>query len=151
MAAILVLAIGSYWYFGQPTNEKLYTKYFTPDPGLPTTMSATNNFEFYDAMVNYKHGEYKIAISKWKKIEQKNPTNDTINYFLGVAFMAEKNETESIPYFQKVLVENNSVFTNDAYYYIGLAYLKNNNLDKAKENFKNSTSEKSFAILAELK
>ena len=64
VAAILVLAIGSYWYFGQPTNEKLYTKYFTPDPGLPTTMSATNNFEFYDAMVNYKHGEYKIAISK---------------------------------------------------------------------------------------
>lgn len=151
VAAIFVIALGSYWYFEKPSNEKMYAKYFTPDPGLATTMSATDNFDFYDAMVNYKHGDYNIAISKWKKIQQKKPTNDTINYFLGVAFLAEKKEQESIPYFQKVFNNSHSIFFNDTHFYLGLAYLKTNNISKAKASFKNSANKKSMEILSELK
>src|SRR5690606_9659268 len=40
-AIIILIAVGNYWFFGTPSHEKLYTKYFTPDPGLPTTMGKT--------------------------------------------------------------------------------------------------------------
>ncbi|WP_445735452.1 tetratricopeptide repeat protein [Mariniflexile sp.] len=151
VAAILVIALGRYWFFGTPTNEKLYAKYYTPDPGLPTTMSASDNFEFYDAMVNYKHGDYKIAISKWKKIQQKKPTNDTINYFLAAAYMANNNIENAIPLFKITTNKFKSAFKNDANFYLGLAYLKTNNKEQAIKYLKLNHSEKSNELLDKLK
>ncbi|PIV93642.1 MAG: hypothetical protein COW44_08435 [Flavobacteriaceae bacterium CG17_big_fil_post_rev_8_21_14_2_50_33_15] len=150
-AAILVIALGCYWFYAKPSNEKLYAKYFIADPGLPTTMSATDNYDFYDAMVNYKHGEYHIAISKWEKLQQKKPENDTINYFLGVAQLANKNELKAIPFLKNATQQSESVFLNDAYFYLGLAYLKTNQLTKAKESFNDCKSEKSQELLAKIK
>ncbi|MGZ0016318.1 tetratricopeptide repeat protein [Yeosuana sp. AK3] len=150
-AAILVIALGSYWFYAKPSNEKLYAKYFVADPGLPTTMSASDNYEFFDAMVNYKHGDYKIAISKWEKLQQKKPENDTINYFLGVAQLADKNEFKAIPFLKNAIQQSESIFLNDAYFYLGLAYLKTNELTKAKESFNHSKSEKSLELLAKIK
>src|SRR5690606_5837699 len=40
-AVIILIAIGSFWFFGTSSHEKLYTQYFIPDPGLPTTMGKT--------------------------------------------------------------------------------------------------------------
>lgn len=149
-AAAIIIAIGSFWFFNQNSNAKLYANYFTPDPGLATTMSQNSNFEFYDAMVNYKQGNYKTAISKWKKLYTIKPKNDTLNYFIGVAQMADKNESEAITYLKKVTVSRNSSFKNDAYFYLGLAYLKNDNLELAKKNLTFSSIDNSKALLSEL-
>ncbi len=151
VAAVIVIGLGSYWFLGQPSNEKLYAKYFVADPGLPTTMGANDNFEFYDAMVNYKHGDYKLAITKWTKHQQKKPDNDTINYFLGVAQLADNNERKAIPFLKNTTNYPESIFLNEAYFYLGLAYLKTNNLAKAKESFKNCNSQECKDLLTNLK
>lgn len=65
MAASVVLLIGlaTFWFLaGQNTNEQLFEKHFKPDPGLATTMSDDQAYNFYEGMVSYKHGDYKIAI-----------------------------------------------------------------------------------------
>ena len=146
-AAAIIIALGSFWFFNQNSSDTLYSKYFTPDPGLPTVMGNTANFEFYDAMVNYKQGDYKIAIEKWEALASKN---DTINYFLGVAYLANKNETSAILFLEKSTQNKDFLLVNDAYYYLGLAYLKDGNTKMAKENFKKSSVENSKAILYEL-
>ena len=151
VAAVIVIGLGSYWFLGQPSNEKLYAKYFVADPGLPTNMGVNDNFEFYDAMVNYKHGDYKLAITKWTKQQQKKPDNDTINYFLGVAQLADKNDNKAITYLQNTIKHPKSVFINDAHFYLGLAYLKTNQLTKAEESFKSCNNQKSQEILTKLK
>lgn len=150
-AAAIIIAVGSIWFFSSSPNERLYAKYFKPDPGLPTTMSSTDNFDFYDAMVNYKHGDYEIAIEKWGKLQQKKPNNDTINYFLGVAQLNNNNELKAIQLLKNATQQSESVFLNEAYFYLGLAYLKNNELAKAKESFKSCSSEKSQEIIDNLK
>lgn len=149
-AAAIVIALGSFWFFNQNSSERLYSKYFTPDPGLPTTMSTTSNFEFYDAMVNYKQGDYKTAIAKWEVLKIKTPNNDTLNYFLGVAHLANKNESNAISFLEKSIQNNDFLLVDDAYYYLGLAYLKDGNITLAKENLKKSTAENSQALLSEL-
>lgn len=150
-AAALVIALGSIWFFSTPHNEKLYAKYFTPDPGLPTTMSTTNNFDFYDAMVNYKHGDYQDAIAKWKVLSEKKPENDTINYFLGVAYLANKNATEAIPFLENAAEAPDSfTFLNDTYYYLGLAYLKEGNIELAKKNLSLSENKNAKEIVLKL-
>jgi tetratricopeptide (TPR) repeat protein len=150
-AAAVIIAAGSIWYFSTPQNEKLYSQYFKPDPGLPTTMSSTDNFDFYDAMVKYKHGDYNIAIGKWQVLVEKKPENDTLNYFLGVAHLANKNVIEAIPFLERsVEAEDNFVFLDDAYFYLGLAYLKEGNLELARKYLDISNTDKSKEIILEL-
>jgi TolA-binding protein len=150
IAASLIIAAGYFLFFNGSTNEKLYTNYFTPDPGLVTTMSSNSNFEFYDAMVNYKQGDYKKAISKWEVLQQNKPKNDTLNYFLGVAHLANKNEDSAILFLALVTKTSKSTFKSDAYYYLGLAYLKANNVELAKKNLTFSDVDNSKALLTEL-
>ena len=150
-AAIIIIGLGCFWLFNQNSNNRLYSKYFTPDPGLPTTMSNSTNFNFYDAMVNYKQGDYKTAIEKWELLKTNQSSNDTLNYFLGVAYLANKSETNAIPFLEKSIQNKDFPLVNDAYYYLGLAYLKKGNIKKAKENFKKSNLENSKTLLSKLK
>lgn len=150
-AAAIIIAVGSIWFFSGSPNEKLYSKYFVPDPGLPTTMGSTNEFEFYDGMVSYKYGDYDIAIEKWTFLSEKKADNDTLNYFLGVAHLANKNEINAIPYLERATdAEDNFIFLNDAYLYLGLAYIKTGNIELAKQNLSLSNTDKSKNILLKL-
>lgn len=149
-AVIIIAASTSFWLFNDSSNEKLYANFFKPDPGLPTTMSTSDNYTFYDAMVNYKEGEYKKAISKWEKLEVKAPNNDTVIYFIGVAYLADNDTDSAIPYLQKSSTIIESVFLKDAYFYLGLAYLKKNNKEQAILFLKKSGSDDSKKLLEKL-
>lgn len=146
-AAVIVLAVSGFWWFSTPQNERLYTEYFTPDPGLPTVMGNSNNFDFYDAMVDYKQGHYQTAIEKWENL---SIDNDTLAYFLGVAYLADKNQRDAIPFLEKATNNSSFPLLDDAYYYLGLAYLKEGNIEKAKKYLKLSTLENSRFILLKL-
>lgn len=151
VAAMTVIALGSLWYFTGSSNDRLYEQHFRPDPGLPTTMGNSDNFEFYDAMVNYKTGDYDKAISKWNVLHEKSPKNDTITYFLGAAYLANDMEDKAIPLLTDVVNSAGSAFDDDAYYYLGFAYLKKEDMAKAKDNFEKSSMENAKTILSKLK
>ena len=150
-AVIIIAGSASFWFFNDSSNEKTYKEFFKPDPGLPTTMSTTSEYSFYDAMVIYKRGDYKTAISKWEKLEVKSPHNDTLVYFLGVANMADKQLDKAIPYLVKTSENKSSVFQQDANYYLGLAYLKKDNKTEAIRYLNSSNSEQSKKLLEQLK
>ena len=151
MAASVLLALGLFFYENKtPSNQEVFAKHFTPDPGLPTTMGSTNNFEFYDGMVDYKRGKYGEAIEKWLAIQKRDSKNDTLNYFLGVAFLAQGNEISAQKYLSEAAKNSKGSFENETYYYLGLAYLKANNPIEAKKNLEKSTIEASKIILSEL-
>lgn len=151
VAASLILALGLFWIFGQQSNsEKLFAKHFRPDPGLPTTMDTSNNFDFYDAMVNYKQGDYGVAIEKWEELASKVSISDTLQYFIGVAHLAEGNENKAINLLKSVSENNESVFTKEAQYYLGLSYLKADQVNDAKKMFTFSNTESAREVLSEL-
>ncbi len=150
-AVVILFAVGSFWFFNASSNEKIYDNYFKPDPGLPTMMATSDDYTFYDAMVNYKQGDYKTAISKWEKLEKLSPNNDTLIYFLGVAHLADKHIDKALSYLEKSSETTTSVFVEDAYYYLALVYLKKDKRDKAIEFLKKSTSEDSKKLPEQLK
>ncbi|MFD2725452.1 tetratricopeptide repeat protein [Hyunsoonleella rubra] len=151
-AAAIVVAVGSIWFFSGNPNQSIYSKYYSPDPGLATTMSSSEtDFEFLDAMVNYKHGDYDLAIKKWGALSEKEPENDTLNYFIGSAYLANKNEAEAIPFLERAVeAEDDFVFLNDAYFYLGLAYIKEGNVELAKKYLTLSETDSAKIILSEL-
>jgi predicted Zn-dependent protease len=151
VVAILLIVAGSWLFFNLNSNARLYSKYYKPDPGLPTAMSSNTNYEFYNAMVSYKRGEYDKALKIWKDQLRTKAENDTLNYFVGSALMADEQETQAIPFLQEVTTQNQSVFTNDAWYYLGLAYLKTNEEAKAIEALEQSDLPKAKTLLENLK
>ncbi len=83
VAAVAIVLIGLWQFLASGDGtEALYAEHFTPDPGLPTTMSTSDEYSFYDGMVDYKMGDYATAITKWELLLPNKPTNDTLHYFL---------------------------------------------------------------------
>ncbi len=151
VAAILIVAIGVLWMMNQGSDhERLFASHFTPDPGLPTTMSTTNDYAFYEAMVDYKRKAYASAIAKWEPLYEAKPNNDTLAYFLGVAELANNNETKAITYLTQSESFDNSIFEEEAHYYLGMAYLKAGDIPLARKHLSLSATEKAKKVLAQL-
>lgn len=150
IAAGIIIALGVFWLKDGTANDRLFSSYFKPDPGLATTMGFSDNFAFYDAMVNYKQGDYKTALSKWEKLVDKAPQNDTLNYFMGVAYLADEKVENAVRHLNTTIQNPQSVFLEDAYFYLGLAYLKSGQTEDAIHAFQQSNSGKSRDILREL-
>ncbi len=150
VAAALIIAAGSFWFLNRNSNNQLYADFYSPDPGLPTTMSSTNKYEFYEAMVAYKQGHYNEALNTWTNQLKTKVDNDTLNYFVGSALLADKKERKAISYLEEVTKQDNSVFRSEAFYYLGLAYLKNNNTVKAIEYLDKSDFTKAKDLLKKL-
>ncbi len=148
---VLILGIGGFYLLNKPSkNEKIFASYFKPDPGLATTMGITTKYAFLDAMVHYKQGKYTTAIKKWKLLLNKKPENDTLNYFLGVAYLAENKEDKAIAFLDFVAKNKQSTFYKEANYYLGLAYVKKGNNAFAKKFLTFSESKLGKQIIADL-
>ena len=147
----ILLAVGGIWYFGgQDTNEKLFETYFSPDPGLPTVMGNSENYAFYEAMVDYKQGNYEAAIGKWEELLIAQPENDSLNYFLGVAHLANKNGEKALVFLQKINNNTESEFSDDAILYLGMANLYLGNIEEAKAYLSINNTPLSRDIISEL-
>ncbi|NND62135.1 MAG: hypothetical protein HKN48_02955 [Flavobacteriaceae bacterium] len=150
VAAILIVALGLFWFMQPDQNLKIYNTYFEPDPGLPTTMSSNNDFDFYDGMVNYKQGDYKLAISKWEELKNSGVSTDTLLYFLGVSHLANGNHDNAIYYLKPLSEATQNSFKEDTYYYLGMAFLKADNVEDAKKYLTFSSAERAKEVLSRI-
>ncbi len=132
-------------------EEKLFSAYYKPDPGLISAMSTTDNYTFDRAMIDYKTGSYDSAIKAWETLLAAKPDNDTLNYFIGSAWLAKEDGEQAIPYFKKVIVLPGSYFKHDAYWYTGLALLKQKKVKEAVSFIRQSAHEQKDALLLKLK
>lgn len=131
-ALIAIIAIGSWVFFIRSTqNERLFSEYYKPDPGLISAMSTSDNYTFDRAMIDYKTGQYDSAIKAWQGLLTTKPDNDTLNYFVGSAYLAKKETNKAIIHFKKVIAVADSYFLKEAYWYMGLALLKEDNKKEA--------------------
>lgn len=154
IAASLMVLIGVtafFVIFGESQNEKLFANYFKPDPGLPTTMSTTSNYVFFEGMVSYKRENYKEAILQWEPLLAEDPANDTLAYFLGVAHLANKEIQQAENYLTITEMQTESIFHEEALYYLALAQIKSDRPKEAEKTLSEATLPKSRELLRELK
>lgn len=151
-AAVVIATAFSIWWFLLKTGREddLYARYFHPDPGLPTLMSTTETYAFDRAMIDYKTGGYAAAIKAWDSLLQLNPQSDTLNYFLGSAWLAMKEPKKAIALFEKIIANPRSVFIKDAYWYLGLVWLKEGDITKAKSFILQSDHAEKESLLSNL-
>lgn len=92
-----------YWLLQPNTSyeKQLFADAFYTDPGLPTPMSETNNYNFYDAMVDYKMGKYEVALDKWENVRQ-GIGLDTLNFYKGMAFLNQGKLEEANEFLNQI-------------------------------------------------
>ena len=129
-ASIAVLIGFSFWFFGQEESQtELFAEYQYSDPGLPVPMSATDNYDFYDAMVYYKQEDYRTAISKWEKLLKDETQNDTLNYYVGASHFNLNEFDKAEPYLEKILNSRESAFVCKAQFMLLLSNLHEGNTE----------------------
>jgi tetratricopeptide (TPR) repeat protein len=149
-AIVLVVATGSWLIFFSGSDEKLFSEYYKPDPGLITAMSTSDNYLFDRAMIDYKTGNYDSAVKAWEGLLVNKPENDTLNYFLGSSYLALENNKKATAHLQKVLAINNSYFEKEASWYLGLCLLQQGKKKEAVEYIKRSDHAQKAALLQKL-
>jgi len=147
-ASVAFLVALGYMFLGNnDQHDKLYAEFFKPDPGLVTPMSSSENYEFYRGMVDYKRGEYELAINRWQEQLKMKPDNDSLNYFIGMTLMAQNKLEKAKPFLQSVAAQTSSVFKPEVHYFIGLIALNDGDLNKAKEEILLSGYENSTKLI----
>ncbi len=127
-AGIAALVAVSVWTLNQKTPEDaLFAQYASIDPGQPVPMSATADYSFHDAMVDYKAEKYDKAIEKWTVLATENPENKTLTYYLGASYFNQEKYNKALPYFEEVMVIEDSRFQAKAQWYAVLTWLKTEN------------------------
>ena len=132
-AMIAAIVSGAIWWMTRtPLNEQLYAEHFTPDPGLPVAMGAADDPAFADAMVAYKLGEHAESRAKWASLLAKEPTNDTLRYYIASSWLAENNTGQAVPMLEILATEPGTVFHARARWYLFLAYVHDGRTAEAK-------------------
>lgn len=133
LAAAIILVVVSLVWVGvfKSRGDKLYSAFYHPDTGLLTSMGAADEYKFDVAMIDYKTGNYTDAIEKWSALQPQHGDNDTLNYFIGSAYMALGQLEDAESFFSHVLQNKESMFYHDAQWYYGLALIKQGQLQKA--------------------
>lgn len=148
-ASLFIIASVAAWLLltSDSDNEKLYSKYYQPDPGLMTAMGTTDNYLFEQGMVNYKSGEYKKALDSWSPLLVKNPSSDTLQYFIGVANHALGNDATARQHIEIIVKDSTNAFYQDACWYLGLLLLKQGEMQAAKTYIEKSSHTQKTELL----
>ena len=137
----IILGIGALLFNSSAQEDTLFAEYATVDPGLPVPMSATDSYDFHDAMVDYKSGDYARAIQTWSRLQLSDEDSDTLAYYIGAAHFNNAAFELAIPYFNAVSEMNESSFGDKALWYLGLSYLKLDRINDFKTLTPNKGSE----------
>ena len=130
---VLIIAVGSWWIVRPTASERIFSDYASFDPGLPVPMSATDDYDFYDAMVDYKSGDYETAIEKWNALSARSEVNDTLTYYIASAYFNAEKYKEAIDRYQRVIALDSETYAAKSEWFLGLSYLKLNEIDKLKQ------------------
>lgn len=138
VAASLAMLLAFGWLLytvNAPTNHsKLMAEAFYSDPGLPTKMSATKHYDFYDGMVDYKTEDYESALNKWSSSTDRIGP-DTLEYYKSMALLNLRKLEEAESGLK--LVPQSSPLYNQAQWRLLEIAIRNQDFTQAKEIFNN--------------
>ena len=136
LAATVLLALGAAAIFSivnVPQNEKLFTEHYEAYPCLNCDRS-----EIEEAFQEYAAGNYAEALKMFESKLSSNPDDTEALFYAGNCYLSIENPdlSNAIKCFSKII--NNfpeSQLRIASNWYLGLAYLKNNETNKALKIF----------------
>lgn len=140
-AAIAVIVFGVALYLVYQNNlvkpEKIYSEYKT-EYSIPQMQRSANDLktnELNFALQLFSEKQYMDAIIAFDRLISQNKYLPTVFYFKGLALLELGQINNAIEYLKKASQYKESEFVAEIEWNLGLAYLKNNDLENAKIQF----------------
>jgi len=122
-----VLASLLYYSFGEfSAGNSIDTYLAQTHPAPPTLMGENDDLAVWKAARDaYKKSDYEATIYEIEKIRFPDTEQQ---FYLGLAYLYNKNYDKSIAQFESIIQQNNINYSPASKWYISLAYLKNNEM-----------------------
>ncbi|NND32846.1 MAG: hypothetical protein HKN76_09660 [Saprospiraceae bacterium] len=155
-AAIVLGTLGVYFYMNQTTlDERLYYTYYEDFPNIiePTQRDQINSSPAFTA---YQSEDWKEAEEAFDQLVIEQPSEVYPQFYSGIVAMNLEDWSKAISALEKVRASADERFVDPASWYVALAYLRNNNKERARlilemiANTPGTYQEDARAILEEL-
>jgi len=130
---ILLASLGSALFFGMPgtsSNERLFESYYNPDNLLSVTRSGDANI--VEAVLKFQEKDYLVASRLFKQILATDKSNYAGWFYYGITCIETESFDQAEEAFHTIIAENQNLYVEHAEWYLGLCYLKSNNIEKAR-------------------
>jgi lipopolysaccharide biosynthesis regulator YciM len=88
-----------------------------------------------EAVIKFQQKDFRAASVLFKNILDADQSNMAVMFYYGIANIETNNYSNSIKAFNAIIKQNDNLYIEHAEWYLGLCYLKNNQKDKAIDQF----------------
>ena len=135
-ASMLVLcAVAATLYLQTPrhiSNDTLFAQFYNSENIVDQTRGDKNIVE---AIIKFQQKDFVTASKLFKSILDKDNSNIAVWFYYGISNIETQNYDNSIKAFSKIINQNDNLYIEHAEWYFGLCYLKDNQKDKAIDQF----------------
>jgi tetratricopeptide (TPR) repeat protein len=114
------------------SNDTLFSQYYSSENIVDQTRGDQNVLE---AVIKFQQKDFSAASELFKSILAKDNSNIAVWFYYGIANIETKNYNTSINAFNTIINQKDNLYIEHAEWYLGLCYLKNNQKDKAIDQF----------------
>jgi len=114
------------------SNDSLFSQYYNSENIVDQTRGDQNIVE---AVIKFQQKDFAAASVLFKSILDKDNSNIAVWFYYGISNIETKNYDNSIKAFTTIIKQNDNLYIEHAEWYLGLCYLKNNQKDKAIDQF----------------
>jgi tetratricopeptide (TPR) repeat protein len=114
------------------STDKLFTEYYNSENIIDQTRGDQNIVE---AVIKFQQKDFATASVLFRSILDTDNSNIAVWFYYGISNIETKNYDNSIKAFNTIIKQNDNLYIEHAEWYLGLCYLKNNQKDKAIDQF----------------
>jgi hypothetical protein len=137
--ALMLILLGSlplFWSMfasGDKNDERLYAEYFTPYENIFIQRGGMNErpAELEKAIKSYDAANYSDAMENFRMYMQNETASDAVILYYSISCMESGELSEAIARLESLSANTESLFCEQAQWFLSLAYLKNKNREKA--------------------
>lgn len=132
---VALVAVAATLYLQVPrsiSNDSLFSQYYNSENIIDQTRGDQNIVE---AVIKFQQKDFATASQLFKSILDKDNSNIAVWFYYGISNIETKNYDNSIKAFNTIIKQNDNLYIEHAEWYLGLCYLKNNQKDKAIDQF----------------
>ena len=122
---VLMIGIGLTWWVTkpEPVSDQVFASMYAADPGLPSRMDESLEFEFDDAMVDYKMGDYNKSTIKFLTLSRDKIKPDSVQFYLAMSYLGDQKYKQAYETL-KVFIPEDTRLHQKGEWYLALVALK---------------------------
>jgi tetratricopeptide (TPR) repeat protein len=118
------------------TPQEMYATHFTvPADNITVRNDQETSSTLQSAMEAYNEQDYASAVTQFENILRNNAYNVPVLFYSGISYLVLGENDKAVQNLQKVSQTEDAAYALTARWYLGLAYLKQDNIEQAREIF----------------